>query len=205
MVIIVTGGIGSGKSEVCRILSGSYGFPVYEADRKAKELYVRYPELLNAIENALECSFRNSSGVFQPSLMAGRIFGNDEAIRTVENLLFPYLIEDFKVFAETSGNIIIFESATVLEKPQFEGFGDKVILVDAPFELRLERACRRDGADCDAVLARMKGQKLMNALSEGMSDARIDEIILNNGSVEDLEVAVKGVMDRLGLTDIKNN
>ena len=40
MVIIVTGGIGSGKSEVCRILSGSYGFPVYEADRKAKTKFI---------------------------------------------------------------------------------------------------------------------------------------------------------------------
>ncbi len=205
MVVIVTGGIGSGKSEVCRILAESYGFAVYEADRKAKELYVRYPELLNAIENALGCSFRDSSGMFRPALMAGRIFGDDEAVRTVESLLFPYLIRDFKVFSETSGNIIIFESATVLEKPQFAGFGDKVILVDAPFDLRLERACRRDGADRDAVLARMKGQKLMNALSDGLSDERIDEIIINNGSVEDLVVAVKGVMDRLGLTDIKNN
>jgi dephospho-CoA kinase len=115
------------------------------------------------------------------------------------------LIKDFKVFAETSGNIIIFESATVLEKTQFAGFGDKVILVDAPFELRLERACKRDGAGRDAVLARMKGQKLMNALSSGLSDERIDEIIINNGSVDDLEVAVKGVMDRFGLADIKNN
>ena len=196
MVIVVTGGIGSGKSEVCRILSDSYGFAVYEADRKAKELYVRYPELLNAIENALGCSFRDSSGVFQPSLMAARIFGDDEAISKVESLLFPYLIKDFKVFAETSGNIIIFESATVLEKTQF---------VDAPFELRLERACMRDGAGHDAVLARMNGQKLMNALSSGLSDERIDEIIINNGSVDDLEVAVKGVMDRFGLADIKNN
>ena len=92
MVIVVTGGIGSGKSEVCRILSESYGFSVYEADRKAKELYVRYPELLNAIENALGCCFRDSSGVFQPSLMAARIFGDDEAIRTVEKLLFPYMM-----------------------------------------------------------------------------------------------------------------
>ena len=205
MVIVVTGGIGSGKSEVCRILSDSYGFAVYEADRKAKELYVRYPELLNAIENALGCSFRDSSGVFQPSLMAARIFGDDEAISKVESLLFPYLIKDFKVFAETSGNIIIFESATVLEKTQFAGFGDKVILVDAPFELRLERACMRAGAGRDAVLARMNAQKLMNALSSGLSDERIDEIIINNGSVDDLEVAVKGVMDRFGLADIKNN
>ena len=93
----------------------------------------------------------------------------------------------------------------MLEKTQFAGFGDKVILVDAPFELRLERACMRDGAGRDAVLARMNGQKLMNALSSGLSDERIDEIIINNGSVDDLEVAVKGVMDRFGLADIKNN
>ena len=100
MVVIVTGGIGSGKSKVCRMLEEMYGYPVYEADRKAKELYVRYPELLAAIEKELDCRIRNEAGVFQPSLLAGRIFGDEDAITVVESLLFPYLMSDFKDFAE---------------------------------------------------------------------------------------------------------
>ena len=87
MVTVVTGGIGSGKSEVCRIIHEEYGFPVYEADRKAKELYVRYPELLSAIESSLDCVVRDSENVFQPRLLAERIFGDGNALATVEGLL----------------------------------------------------------------------------------------------------------------------
>lgn len=214
MVIIVTGGIGSGKSEVCRIIAQEYGFPVYEADRKAKELYVRYPELLSAIESSLDCVVRDPENVFQPRMLAERIFGDGKAVATVEELLFPYMLSDFKEFAESSGNIIIFESATVLEKHFFDGFGDKVILVDAPYPVRLERACRRDGALPETVMARMDGQKLMNAISEGMAGtfvpessfgrayARIDEIIMNNGSAEDLVRSVRDTMERLMADDI---
>ena len=197
MVVIVTGGIGSGKSMVCRMIRDIYGFPVYEADKRAKELYVRYPELLESIEKALSCSVRDSGGNFQPRLLAERIFADADALAVVESLLFPFMMSDFREFAENSGNIIIFESATVLEKPQFDGFGDKVILVDAPRETRIERACARDGLSREAVLARMDAQKLMNAVSEGAVCSRIDEIIMNDGSADDLLEAVKGVMERL--------
>ena len=205
MVIVVTGGIGSGKSEVCRMLKDMYGLPLYEADRKAKELYVRHPELLESIEKAFGTAFRNEQGVFQPYLLAQRIFGDKAVVAVVESLLFPYMIADFNDFASSSGNIIIFESATVLEKPQFKGFADKVILVDAPFDVRLDRACRRDEATREHVIARMQGQKLMNEFSEGLVPVQVDEIIMNNGTVEELKVAVKEVMDRLLTPDIKNN
>ena len=188
MVIVVTGGIGSGKSQVCKILKESYGCDVYEADARAKELYVRYPELLSAIEKALDCILKDEDGVFRPALLARRIFGDDTAVGIVENLLFPYMVKDFKDFSENSGNIIIFESATVLEKRQFDGLYDKVILVDA---------CCRDSASCEQILARMQSQKMMNEVSEGKTYGKIDEIIINNGTVDDLKKAVKGAMERL--------
>lgn len=197
MVIVVTGGIGSGKSQVCRILKESYGCDVYEADARAKELYVRYPELLSAIEKVLDCILKDEDGVFRPALLARRIFGDETAVSVVENLLFPYMVKDFKDFSENSRNIIIFESATVLEKRHFDGLYNKVILVDAPFEVRLERACCRDSASREQILARMQSQKMMNEVSEGKTCGKIDEIIINNGTVDDLKKAVKGAMERL--------
>ena len=92
---------------------------------------------------------------------------------------------------------MVFESATVLEKPQFEGFGDKIVLVDAPFEVRLDRACRRDGADRVKVLARMKNQKLMNELSAGGEDPRIDYRIVNDCSMEELVCRTKIAINSL--------
>lgn len=187
MIVVVTGGIGSGKSQVCRILE-EMGFRAqYNADLRAKALYEEHPALLADIEKSLGCTLKDENGRFVPAKLAARIFTEPESLQIVESHLFPVMMNDFASFAETCGEeVVVFESATVLEKAYFEGFGDKIILIDAPFELRLERACLRDGADHDKVLARMRNQKLMNALSQGERDPRIDCIIMNDGSIEEL-------------------
>ena len=187
-VLVITGGIGSGKSAVCRILHEAGITAQYNADERVKALYSAHPTLLKDIEECLECVLRNEHGTFVPAKLAARIFHDPEALQKVESLVFPALIEDFNAFAETNKDedIIVFESATILEKPQFDGFGDKVVLVDAPYDVRLERACARDGADRSAVEARMANQKLMNALSEGGHDSRIDAVIMNDSDMDEL-------------------
>ena len=70
-VLVVTGGIGSGKSEVCRMLQERGLTRQNNADRRAKQLYVDYPEVLASIENALSTSFRSEDGQFLPALLAG--------------------------------------------------------------------------------------------------------------------------------------
>lgn len=197
-ILVITGGIGSGKSEVCRILAQKGLTVQYNADAKVKELYDTVPGLLESIEDRLGCSLRDEAGKFVPRCLAQRIFVDRQALETVESLVFPALMEDFLAFAGNSGSpFVVFESATILEKPQFDGFGDKVILVDAPVSMRMERACRRDGADREAVKARMANQKKMNALSEGATDPRIDAVIVNDGSVAILEQKIEIMMSDL--------
>lgn len=197
-ILVITGGIGSGKSEVCRILAQKGLTVQYNADAKVKELYDTVPGLLESIEDRLGCSLRDEAGKFVPRCLAQRIFLDRQALETVESLVFPALMEDFLAFAGNSGSpFVVFESATILEKPQFDGFGDKVILVDAPVSMRMERACRRDGADREAVKARMANQKKMNALSEGATDPRIDAVIVNDGSIAILEQKIEIMMSDL--------
>lgn len=198
MVIVITGGIGSGKSEVCRILREMGFCAQYNADTRAKALYEEHPSLLADIESALGCSLRDEDGRFVPARLAARIFNEPDSLALVEAHLFPVMMDDFASFAGNCGErVVVFESATVLEKPQFEGFGDKIILVDAPFEVRLERACRRDGADPEKVLARMHNQKLMNELSAGGEDPRIDCRIVNDCSLDELVCRTKIAINSL--------
>ncbi len=191
-VVVITGGIGSGKSEVCRILS-EMGFTAqYNADLRVKALYDEHPTLLDDIESELGMELRDADGKFQSRKLAEKIFSDRKALEAVENLVFPTLIDDFRLFADRHSDekIIIFESATVLEKPQFAGFGDMTVLVDAPYSIRLERACGRDGAKREEVIARMANQKLMNSLSEGHADPRIDAVIMNCSDIDDLKIKV---------------
>ena len=200
-ILAVTGGIGSGKSEVCRILAENGLALQYDADSRAKALYVESPGLLDEIEKELGGRFRDEEGNFVPSRLAAVIFSDDAALEKVEALLFPEMIRDFhRMMAEAAQDqIVVFESATFLEKKQFDGFADIVLLVDAPYDIRLERACRRDGASKEAIIARMKNQRLMNELSEGLEDPRITYRVLNDGTKEDLEQKVLSV-----LTQIRN-
>ena len=198
MVIVITEGIGSGKSEVCRILKNMGFCAQYNADTRAKALYEEHPSLLADIESALGCSLRDEDGRFVPARLAARIFNEPDSLALVEARLFPVMMDDFESFAGNCGErVVVFESATVLEKPQFEGFGDKIVLVDAPFETRLERACRRDGTDREKVLARMHNQKLMNELSAGGEDPRIDCRIVNDCSIDDLVCRTKIAINTL--------
>ena len=203
-VLAVTGGIGSGKSEVCRILA-DHGLELqYNADARAKALYHECPGLLDKMENTLECVLRDETGTFKPSALASVIFSDKGAMEKVEALLYPEMLQDFKrmMSAAEKDQFVVFESATFLEKPQFDGFADIVLLVDAPFEVRLERACSRDNASKEAVLARMKCQKLMNELSEGKYDPRINYRVQNIGTRQELEHEVLKVLAEIEFTNV---
>lgn len=204
-VVVVTGGIGSGKSSVCRMMYERGWTAQYDADARVKALYVEDNGLLASIEEALDCVLRDGNGVFQPRLLAQRIFSDKDALARVESLVFPELIEDFEKFKRRNAGeeVIVFESATILEKPQFDDLPDIVVLVDASLELRASRATSRDGTDIEAVRSRMASQPLMNRLSQGETDPRVDFAICNDGTPAELADKVEELMSNIHKQFIK--
>ena len=197
-VVLITGGIGSGKSEVCRILKDNYGIPCYNADSRVKELYMTHPQLLRDIEVALGVSLLDADGRFLPSVLAERIFTSDEDLRLVESFVFPVLAEDFENWksARSSSDVII-ESATALEKESLAQMYDKVVVVDAPFEVRLDRACGRDASEKETVMKRMRAQLLMNRISDGYIDERVDYLLENTSDMASLKRKVEEMIDKV--------
>ena len=197
-ILVITGGIGSGKSEVCRILKETYACGVYNADEKVKSLYDTHQTLLSDIENALGTILKDDEGRFLPSLLAERIFSDRMQLELVESMVFPVLVKDFYEWMQDykDDSFVVFESATILEKPQFIGFGDCTVLVKAPYDLRLSRAAERDGSRVDAE-ARMSRQVLMNRLSEGGEDERIDFVLDNSGSMDELERKIRDLVAKV--------
>lgn len=198
-VLVITGGIGSGKTEVCRILQEIYGCGVYNADERVKMLYDVHPTLLDDIEKLVEEPLRDGEGKFVPSRLSARIFRDRSLLRQVEALVFPALVEDFETWAQQYSDyrFVVFESATVLEKPEFRGFGDKVVLVDSLVETRLERACMRDSAPRESVYARMLNQRMMNSISDGELQPEVDAVIHNLGTLTDLKYSTIRVINEL--------
>lgn len=196
MVIVLTGGIGSGKSTAAAILSSEFGLPVYEADSAVKGLYLTDGSLLSDIESDAGRSFRDANGTFSSSMMAAYLFSVPGAIEMVEQRVFPVLIKDFERWkSECGSDVVVFESATILEKPYFKDFGDAVIIVDAPLEVRIDRAAGRDGISREKVMARVRCQTLMNDISFGRNVPEDAYICRNEGSLSQLSSRLKEIIE----------
>lgn len=202
VILVVTGGIGSGKSLAAGMLNEMYGYPVYNADKRVKELYRTHPTLLSDIEREVGCSLCDDDGSFVPAALADVIFNDSHAMNKVESLVFPALKEDFELWLnEHPCDVQILESATILEKDFFDGTGDYVLLINAPFELRLNRAVRRDKASEKAVAARMNMQKMMNDLDLLRRESSREIWILENAdSADELRVKLRDFVEKTLLT-----
>ncbi len=200
-VLLVTGGIGSGKSLVCSILKEKYGIPVYVADLRAKQLYNEFPSMLAEIEKVIGIDLRDSNGGFVSARLAKVIFSDCNALKKVEDILFPVMKKDFEQWAlKQKSNVVAFESATVLEKQQFDDFGDIVLLVDAPLNVRMTRAMMRDCASREDVQSRIDAQVMMNTLSEGGRNPRVNHVLINDSTEDDLRRKLANFIEMHGLT-----
>jgi dephospho-CoA kinase len=152
----ITGGIGSGKSTVCRIL-GEHGVAVYDADSRAKELMATSVEVRSALIESFGAECFTSEGLNR-SYLAERVFNNAEQLATLNSIVHPAVIRDFEQWAEQQeGSYVLFESAILFEA-QLENRVDVVVSVMAPESLRVERAMQRDGASREQIVARIKAQ-----------------------------------------------
>lgn len=239
VVILLSGGIGSGKSAVRRILEGM-GVPCYDADSAVKDFYQVPPErtatafgaesrpehlgsggsqkpfLLPEVESALGQKFRRADGQFDNKALAAVIFSDSGKLKTVENIVFPALVADFERWRnavtgrdlETASgqeasaamgcvaegrspeDVVVFESATALDKPDFPKVWDKCLWVDAPEEVRIERVMARDRCAREQVLFRLRLQSPLEAHRN-----EIDAVILNDCTLPELSSRVRSSLD----------
>ena len=194
----ITGGIGSGKSTLCRILA-DWGVPVYEADARTKALYGKDPQLIPSLEKLLGERLRREDGTLDSRRFAAVLFGDPKAMEQVEAVVHPKVLADFLAWKdelpetvwEGPGSVpfAVFESAVVLEKPLFAPYLDKVVWVEAPRGLRLGRTLLRDGSDEAAVLARMARQQELSA--------KADAVLRNDADLPTLAVQARFLFEKL--------
>ncbi len=183
--VIVTGGIGSGKSAVCALLK-KRGVPVYDCDAKAKELYGRRPSLVSRLEKALGAPLRGTDGKLDKARLAALIFSDPRARETVEGMVYPILLQDIRRWQKRqSAAWGALESAVILSKPVFDGVADGVVLVEAPQELRIARVMQRDGLGREAVIGRIRSQEIPRE--------KADVLLANDGTPQALSEALERV------------
>ncbi|MFW5753914.1 MAG: dephospho-CoA kinase [Marinilabiliaceae bacterium] len=152
----VTGGIGSGKSTVCKIFE-VLGIPVYYADDRAHALILSDPRIRKGYRELFgEKVYEN--GQLNRKLVADRIFSDRALLEKVNRLVHPVVREDFIQWAVRQDAPYVIEEAAVLLESGGKDLLDFVVVVSAPESLRIQRVAHRDGISEERIQERIKNQ-----------------------------------------------
>lgn len=177
LLIGLTGGIGSGKSLVARIFS-SLGVPVYDADSQAKKLMNTDSVLMASIQKEFGNEAYDQNGVLNRKFLAASVFNNPEKLKVLNQLVHPRVQADTeKWVVENKGqSYLIKEAALLFESGSFQNL-DKIIVVTAPQDVRVNRVMLRDGRSKQEVESIIRNQ-----MAEEEKAARADFIVRNDES-----------------------
>lgn len=179
----ITGGIGSGKSRLCRLFA-ERGVAVYDTDAAAKRLMTEDAALVEAIKSRFGVESYADGALNRPYL-ATRVFSDEAERQALNGLVHPAVKADFVAWAEQqAGDYVILESALLFEAG-LDALVDAVVAVMAPEALRIERVRQRDGVSEEQVRSRMAAQ-----LSDEELHRRATVTVVNIFE-EDLEAAVQ--------------
>lgn len=157
IILGITGGIGSGKSVVCRLLQ-LMGVPVYSSDDETKQLMV-HDELIRAGLISLLGPEAYQGEALNKPLIAKYLFASADHAVTINALIHPRVKQDFRRWvAEHAGHPIVAIESAILVEAGFTDVVDRVILVTAPVETRIRRAMQRDAASRQQIEQRVERQ-----------------------------------------------
>lgn len=227
MTILLTGGIGSGKSSVRRILE-RMGVPCYDADSAVKGFYevplesesehltsdtAEKPFLLPEIEAALGLSFRKSDGSFDSRKLADAIFSDSVRLKTVEGIVFPALATDFERWRKSVGETVPGAASSAVERPAGAtpladlAIFESATALDKPDFPKLWDKCiwvdAPEELRVERVIARdncSREQVLSRIRLQSPLEAHrseVDAVILNDCSLQDLPMRVRSALSSI--------
>lgn len=184
LVVGLTGGIGSGKSAAADEF-GRLGATIVDTDVIAHELTARGGAALPEIGRIFGQDFV-AGGAMDRKRMREHVFSDAQAKRRLESLLHPLIrAESSRRIAAAPGPYVVHVVPLLIESPDYRERVDRVLVVDAPEELQVERVRARSGLPEDQVRAIMHTQA---ARAERLAAA--DDVLENSGSLDDLRKQV---------------
>ncbi len=195
IVIGITGGIGTGKSLVCKIFK-SLGIPVNDADASAKNIIVNDVEVKKSIINLLGNKSYNDDGTYNRAYVASIVFNDKSKLEQLNAIVHPKVIEYGKTWANNNKQYpyLIREAALMFESGSYR-YNDFNILIESPLALRMERICNRDKCSKEDALKRIHAQ---------WSDderRKFADLIIHN----DEEMSLVQQVYQIHLNTLKNN
>ncbi|MBN8695959.1 MAG: dephospho-CoA kinase [Bacteroidetes bacterium] len=153
----ITGGIGSGKTTVCKLFE-LLGVPVYYSDTEAKKLLDEDEVVKQQIVDLFGHDVIDESGKVDRKKMAALVFNNKERLEQLNAVVHPAVAQHFEAWCKKQTNVFILKEAAILFESGAHKQVDKVIVVSAPLDLKVERVIKRDKVAKEEVLKRINNQ-----------------------------------------------
>lgn len=158
LLIAITGGIGSGKSVVARMLR-AMGYEVYDCDSEARRLVDSDPGLLARIESEVAPGCL-SGGSLDRRAVAARVFSDPQALSRLNAIVHPAVRDHLQAWAATRrGSAPCFVETAILRESGLHALVDGEWMVTAPVPVRVSRACTRSGLTPAEAMARIEAQQ----------------------------------------------
>lgn len=171
----VTGGIGSGKSVVCKVFA-CLGIKIYDADSRAKWLTNHNEEVRQKIVGLLGDEAYTAANEYNRKWVAAQVFDNPGLLTQLNKIIHPAVGEDTEAWVNRNGSErYVIKEAAIMKAAGDHNDLDYVVVVKAPIELRIQRILARDHRTEDEIRAIMKRQ-----VSEQERDAIADFQIFND-------------------------
>lgn len=175
----VTGGIGSGKSVVCQVFQ-ALGIPVYEADGRAKWLTEHDPILKADIKRVLGRNSYDPLGHYNRAWVASQVFANPVLLQQLNNVIHPRVLSDTDAWVNQYADKPYVVKEAALMRAAGDGNSlDKVIVVRAPIDIRIERTRKRD--------PHRSAEEILNIINRQISDQerlQIADYVIDNDEVQ---------------------
>jgi dephospho-CoA kinase len=181
-IIGLTGGIGSGKSTIANYIA-SKGIPVYIADEEAKKL-MELPEVITSVQSIFSENVLDKFGKLDRKKIADLVFNSPTQLSQLNNIVHPLVKNHFMEWLKIHSNApYVIKEVAILFETGGNTACDKVIVVTAPEEIRIERAMKRDNVSKETIVSRMNNQ-LPESDKITKSDFIIHNIDLNESFIQ---------------------
>ena len=155
MIIAITGGIGSGKSVLSRILR-NLGYFVYDCDDNAKQLMDNSDKIKSQLSELISPDVIIDNKIDRVSL-ANIVFNNPDKLNILNSIVHKSVIED--VLSKVKLYDTLFIETAILHQSKMDKIVDRIWIVEAPDEVRIKRVIKRNGLSRKQIISRINSQK----------------------------------------------
>jgi dephospho-CoA kinase len=152
----ITGGIGSGKTSVCRVFE-VLGIPVFSADREARGILENDNDIISGI-NSITGKNLYKNGSLDRTELASIIFNDATILKKVNSLVHPAVFDHFTKWTLIQSTPYVIMEAAILFESGASAIVDKIVTVIAPVEQRMKRVVLRNKLSQEQVMERMRNQ-----------------------------------------------